>query len=80
MTITADGNNTVYWAYENWRAHGHRVTVHVAVCGHCNNGTGRGGTALANGRWLGPFLTVGEALAAAPGLGVEVRRCRSCAP
>ena len=28
------------WAYENWRAHGHRATVHRGECSMCNEGAG----------------------------------------
>jgi len=41
---------TMFYACENWRAHGHRVTVHVASCPFCNDGRGvRGGTSASNG-------------------------------
>jgi hypothetical protein len=42
-----------YFAYENWRADGHRVTVHLAHCPFCNDGSGlAGGTSAQNGQWL----------------------------
>ena len=70
-----------YWVYENWRAHGHRATVHRSECGHCNDGAGQhGGTRADNGRWLGPFNTAEEAGSAARATGGTDRRCRSCRP
>jgi hypothetical protein len=54
-----------YWAYENWRANGHRVTVHDAACRFCNHGNGlNGGTRADNGTWhkLGDFASASEAL------------------
>lgn len=70
-----------YWVYENWRAHGHRATVHRGACGHCNDGSGQGGgTRADNGQWLGPFNTADEAAAAARATGGADRRCGSCKP
>jgi hypothetical protein len=69
------------WIYENWRAHAHRATVHVATCAHCNAGAGqRGGTDATNGRWHGPFRVGAEATDAAVHTGAEVRRCGHCRP
>lgn len=59
-----------YWVYENWRAHGHRATVHRGECGHCNDGSGQGGgTRADNGQWLGPYKAADEAAAAARATG-----------
>jgi len=70
-----------YWVYENWRAHGHRATVHRGDCGHCNDGAGqRGGTRGDNGRWLGPYKSAADADAVARATGSETRRCGSCNP
>lgn len=70
-----------FWIYENWRANGHRATVHRASCGHCNDGEGqKGGTRSDNGRWLGPFAHVDEAEAAARTTGAGTRRCGVCRP
>jgi len=70
-----------FWVYENWRAHGHRATVHRGDCAHCNHGSGQhGGTRSDNGRWLGPFTTVANVEASAGRTGAEVRRCRTCSP
>ena len=54
-----------FWAYENWRAHGHTVTVHRADCPYCKGGRGlAGGTRSDNGKWreLGEFKTSIDAL------------------
>ena len=62
---------TIFWAYENWRAHGHRVTIHSAGCAYCNDGQGlRGGTRADNGKWhkLGEFSSPEVALAQAQSL------------
>lgn len=32
-----------YYTYENWRAKGHRATVHVGSCGFCKGGKGMAG-------------------------------------
>lgn len=70
-----------YWVYENWRAHGHRATIHCADCGHCNEGLGQsGGTSAENGRWHGPFASVEHAVTAAIATGGTDRRCGSCRP
>lgn len=58
----------IFHAYENWRAHGHRVTVHAASCAFCNDGRGAcGGPRTDNGKWhkLGEFVSCEEALACA---------------
>jgi hypothetical protein len=58
----------IYWAYENWRAGGHKITVHNADCRFCNRGKGlNGGTRADNGTWheLGDFPSPSEALARA---------------
>ena len=69
------------WVYENWRAHGHRATVHLASCAHCKAGTGQqGGTEATNGRWHGPFASSGAATEAALRTGAEVKRCGHCSP
>ena len=42
-----------YYAYENWRANGHLVKIHVSECSFCNTGRGlAGGTRPDNGQWL----------------------------
>ena len=70
-----------YWTYENWRAKGHRATVHRADCGHCNEGQGTGrGEEGRNGRWHGPFATGAGAARAGTESGAAVSSCGSCAP
>jgi hypothetical protein len=70
-----------FWAYENWRAHGHRARIHRAECGACNDGAGvQGGSTTPKGRWHGPFITVESAIEAATRTGAEVVFCMRCAP
>jgi hypothetical protein len=72
---------TSYWVYENWRAHGHRATIHRSDCGFCNDGTGvHGGGQTSNGRWHGRFTSAGEARSAVASRVVTIRDCRWCAP
>jgi hypothetical protein len=67
-----------FWAYENWRAHGHRATIHRADCGSCNQGAGvHGGGQTPNGKWHGPFRSSDDARSAVSH-GVEVRECTRC--
>ena len=41
-----------FYAYENWRARGHRVRVHRGECAYCNHGKGKTGHAdPANAAW-----------------------------
>lgn len=43
----------VFFAYENWRANGHRTTLHLPACPSCNHGKVlAGGTRPDNGRWF----------------------------
>lgn len=71
----------IFWVYENWRAHGHRHTIHLADCGFCNHGQGvAGGTRPDNGRWHGSFPALAAASELAVRLGGEVRQCRLCRP
>jgi hypothetical protein len=74
-----------YFAYENWRAHGHVVKVHLPACPFCNDGTGlAGGTRRDNGRWLelDECSSVAQAVAVARQRtgAPEVRACRTCSP
>ena len=40
-----------FWAYENWRAHGHIAKIHRGECGSCNDGAGiHGGGQTPNGK------------------------------
>lgn len=48
-----------YYVYENWRARGHRATVHVGFCSFCKDRQGQStGTRADNGKWHGPFDTL----------------------
>ena len=70
---------TAFWVYENWRADGHRATIHTADCSHCKGGVGQsGGTAATNGRWLGPFDNLASADAAGLRAGADGKRCGHC--
>lgn len=70
-----------YWVYENWRAHGHRATVHLGVCSHCKDGKGqKNGTSPANGEWHGPYRSSAEAVGKAQALAKLTRTCKVCAP
>jgi len=65
-----------YWVYHNTRARGNRARIHDASCRYCNDGRGqRGGTAEANGKWLGPYSALEDALACARGTGADAILC-----
>lgn len=73
----------MYYAYENWRAHGHVTKVHRQDCVFCNHGKGlAGGTRGDNGTWvkLGDLPTPHEALALTKRKirSGEIRFCRTC--
>jgi hypothetical protein len=77
-------DSLTYYAYENWRAHGHKAVVHEACCAHCNHGAGLTtgtkpqiyrGRLRKNGRWHGPFETLTGAQAAVPGVTARVHTC-----
>jgi hypothetical protein len=69
-----------FWVYENWRAHGHRATVHRSDCRSCNSGAGvHGGTLTPNGKWHGPYQSLDEARSAAS-RDAKLRECRRCHP
>ena len=81
MTLVMTISTGQYWVYENWRAHGHRATVHRGDCGHCNHGSGvHAGSGTHNGSWHGPFSTADEAAALGRRQGAAVRACASCVP
>ena len=69
-----------FWVYENWRADGHRATVHRSDCSSCNSGAGvHGGGQTPNGKWNGPYQSVDEARTAAS-RDAKLRQCRRCRP
>ncbi len=72
-----------FYAYENWRAHGHRMTIHRGDCPFCNDGRGQaGGTTADNGEWhqLPESTDAETATAAARSLRAAptIRLCRRC--
>ena len=65
-----------YWAYENWRALGHKLVIHISICGHCNKGMGvRGGAASPNGKWHGPFKSIQDAKSAVLSVEAKFHNC-----
>lgn len=69
-----------YWTYENWRADGHKATIHVGHCGSCNHGQGKHGVGeTPNGRWHGPFSSPDRAKSVVRS-GAYVRPCQICVP
>ena len=70
-----------FWVYENWQAHGHRATIHLAECGHCQYGQGQHpGSTTKHGTWHGPYESIQAAAMAAGSTGAQVRACRHCRP
>ena len=68
-----------YHVYENWTVH--EAKVHFSDCPFCNNGKGIHPNAGSNnGRWLGPFATLDEALQVAQATGEPVSKCEFCWP
>lgn len=70
-----------FYIYENWRAHGHTMRIHVGSCSFCRDGTGihretRGG----NGKWHGPFDSYQNARSIADRSQAQVSDCRFCSP
>lgn len=73
----------LFWVYENWRARGHRVVIHLGTCAFCNDGSGlNGGHDPRNARWHGAFRSFEDAYAFARSLlgGGEPVCCEKCAP
>ena len=69
----------MYYVYENWRARGHRVVIHQASCGFCNNGKGIStGTRPDNGKWHGPLSLLDEAVGVGRGLSSDFHYCQVC--
>jgi len=70
-----------YYFYENWRAKTHRVKIHRADCGSCQNGKGQQASdSVANGKWHGPYTSVEAAVAEAVTTGARVLPCLHCNP
>ena len=68
-----------YHIYQSWTVH--KARVHFSDRGFCNNGKGiHPDAGTNNGRWLGPFPTLDEALHAAQATGEPVSKCRFCRP
>lgn len=71
-----------YYVYENWVVvPGGKAIIHLADCGHCNDGEGKQpGAGDKNGRWWGPYITLADAQATADATGRRLRRvCSFCA-
>jgi len=76
---TKEENDMTYHVYENWTVH--KAKVHFSDCSFCNNGKGiHPDAGTNNGRWLGPFPTLDEALHAAQATGEPVSKCKFCGP
>lgn len=68
-----------YHVYENWTVH--KARVHFSDCSFCNDGKGiHPDAGPSNGRWHGPFATLGEALQVAQATGEPVSECKFCRP
>lgn len=68
-----------YHVYQNWTVH--KAKVHFSDCSFCNNAKGiHPDAGPNNGRWLGPFATLYEALQVAQATGEPVSKCRFCRP
>jgi hypothetical protein len=67
-----------YYVYENWRAE-NKAVIHIGSCGYCNEGRGchENPSGNKNGKWLGPFDSLGEAEKAARKTGRAVREHKS---
>jgi 4-hydroxy-tetrahydrodipicolinate synthase len=53
----ADGKE--FYIYENWAAGPHKIVLHRASCGQCNQGNGRpAGHDASHARWHGPYATL----------------------
>lgn len=68
-----------FWVYRNWTRK--RAALHVAECGHCNNGKGvHDEDSGQNGGWKG-FMSFSEALAFLNSFGYkDARLCKVCSP
>jgi hypothetical protein len=69
-----------YWIYENWWG-GHRATIHLASCHHCNNGKGTDKPINnSSSKWHGPFQMFKEADRLAVQTKGTVIKCKTCTP
>jgi len=63
-TPATDGKE--FYIYENWAAGPHKIVLHRASCGQCNQGKGRPAGHDANhARWHGPYATLAQGREAA---------------
>jgi 4-hydroxy-tetrahydrodipicolinate synthase len=69
-----------FYIYENWAAGPHKIVLHRASCGQCNQGKGRPAGHDANhSRWHGPFATLAHARETAHAMtGVLIRSECKC--
>jgi len=69
-----------FYIYENWLAGPHKIVLHRASCGQCNQGKGRPSGHDANhARWHGPYTSLTEARDASHNMtGVLIRSECKC--
>jgi 4-hydroxy-tetrahydrodipicolinate synthase len=69
-----------FYIYENWSAGPHKIVLHRASCGQCNQGKGRPAGHDANhARWHGPYPTLTQGREMAHGMtGVLIRSECKC--
>ena len=72
--------NSSFCVYENWTSRPKKAIVHSGNCSFCNSGRGIHQRATRrNGRWHGPFHSLGDAHQAAEATGRErTESCRVC--
>src|SRR5712691_465356 len=76
---TSKSKNMSYWVYENWVAT-NRAVIHRGTCGYCNDGKGCHELLHEdkNGKWHGPFETLGDARNIAASTQRPVLECSRC--
>jgi hypothetical protein len=68
-----------FWVYDN-RVH-HYARLHRADCAYCNAGAGiHADSADVAGEWLGPYVSLDDALEVAARTGRDVAECKACSP
>jgi 4-hydroxy-tetrahydrodipicolinate synthase len=69
-----------FYIYENWSSGPHKIVLHRASCGQCNQGKGRPSGHDANhARWHGPYATLAQGREVAHGMtGVLIRSECKC--